>query len=122
MAKEKEVCNAHELLLTNFADIQKGQSRLYDLDREKADRLGSIEVSVARLEVSTEAGFTRLESQYVSYTETMSKEIEKLSALVMRMSNRKRWTPKAVIALVSSVFGSGGIGYAIGNKLLEAIK
>ena len=56
MAKEKEVCNAHELLLRNFTSIEEGQAKLYDLDREKADKLTVIEVSVARLEESANAG------------------------------------------------------------------
>lgn len=122
MLKEKEVCTAHELLLQNFASIQKGQSDLYALDREKAEKLGVIEVSVARLEVSTSAGFDRLEKQSELFYENTAKEIEKLSAIVAKAALRRRWTPRAVIALVSSIFGSGGIGYALAIKVIGGVK
>lgn len=122
MAKEKEVCNAHDLLLRNFSSIEAGQAKLYDLDREKADRLRVIEVTVGRLEESTDAGFKRLETAHNNSNAVLSKEIENLSRLVRSMTIQRRWTPKTVTILLTSVFSSGGLGYAIGIKILEVIK
>ena len=122
MAKEKEVCNAHELLLRNFTSIEEGQAKLYDLDREKADKLTVIEVSVARLEESANAGFKRLETAHNNSNAILSKEIENLSKLVRSMTAQRRWTPKTITVIISTVFGSGGLGYAVGIKILEALK
>jgi hypothetical protein len=122
MAKEKEVCNAHEVFLTMFSEIKASQSELYSLDREKADRLSDIRVSVSELESATKAGLLRIEERQTSYNEDVSKSIKDLSILVSKIQVRKRWTPKAIIAIVSSIFGSGGIGYAIAINIMGRIQ
>ncbi len=92
-----KTCDAHELLLTNLTEIKDGQKQLFDLDRSKAEQLSALEVTVA-------AGFARLEAQ-----------------LSKKLRDRTQWTPKAVIALVSSLFGSGGVGYAIAMFVIGRI-
>lgn len=86
-------CGAHDLLLSTVSNIEKGQSKLYDLDREKSDRLGEIKVSVARIETSQKAGFELIASeQKLQYAE--------LLAEIKKRPPQKHWGPGHTAAVI----------------------
>lgn len=97
---EKTVCDAHVLLLQTVERVQDGQEKLYNLDREKAAELSEIKTAMARMELSTEAGF-----------ETIAEQIESLRKMIIAQNSR-HWKPGHFVALAGSFFGAAGIVFA----------
>lgn len=108
----KTVCDAHDLLLQNLDGLKQGQKQLYDLDREKSDKMAEIKESVARLEESTKAGFTAVKEWQEAFEEKQGKRDAELNANMSKLimlSSRRKWSPKAIIALASAIIGPTGI-------------
>lgn len=108
----KTVCDAHDLLLQNLDGLKQGQKQLYDLDREKSDKMAEIKESVARLEESTKAGFTAVKEWQVAFEEKQGKRDAELNANMSKLimlSSRRKWTPKSIVALIGAIGGGGGI-------------
>lgn len=77
--------------------MQDGQAALYNLDREKAKELSTINTSMARMEATTNAGF-----------ESIAEQIESLKKMISAQ-NTRHWKPGHFVALAGSFFGSAGI-------------
>jgi hypothetical protein len=110
------ICDAHDLLLDNLNGLKAGQNQLYNLDREKTDKMSDIKLSVARLEESTKAGFSAVREWQEAFEEKQSKRDSELNAnmsKLLAMSSRRKWTPKMVIALLTAVIGPSGIAAVI---------
>lgn len=108
----KSVCDAHGLLMNNLEGLKKGQEQLYNLDREKASEMSEIKISVARLEESTKAGFSAVKEWQDTFEQTQKERDRELNANMSKLillSSRKKWTPRAKIALLSAVVGPTGI-------------
>ena len=101
-------CAAHEPLVQTISGVRDGVQQLYDLDREKTERLGRFEVSLARLEEKTTAGFSALEQWQEEFEWAQASRDERLDR-TLRAMQPKRWTPAQKVALVSAVLGPTGI-------------
>lgn len=112
MATATKVCAAHGSLESALDGVREGVRQLYDLDREKTERLGRFDVSLARLEEKTTAGFLRLEQWQEEFESAQAARDERLDR-TLRMMQPKRWSPGKIVALVSALAGSGGLGAVI---------
>jgi len=116
------ICDAHDLLLDNLNGLKAGQNQLYNLDREKTDKMAEIKLSVARLEESTKAGFASVKEWQESFEEKQSKRDSELNANMSKliaMSARRKWTTGKIIALVSSI---GVLGSGLGAIFIVFVK
>jgi hypothetical protein len=108
----KTVCDAHGILVDVLDGLKKGQIQLYDLDREKAREMSEIRESVARLETSTSAGFTAIETWQKAFEKKQSDRDAKIIESLSR-APRAKWTPKTIIGLVGAIVGPSGIAALI---------
>lgn len=97
MDGQKTLCDAHNILIENVRLVQESQEKLFNLDRGKASELSDIKIAVARLEMSTQAGF-----------DSVAEQLESLRKLIAAQ-NSKHWKPGHLVALAGSFFGSAGI-------------
>lgn len=118
----KSTCDAHDLLLQNLDGLKSGQNQLYNLDREKAEKMAEIKESVARLEESTKAGFSAVKEWQESFEEKQRNRDMELNANMSKliaMSSRRKWTAGKIIALVSSI---GVLGSGLGAIFIVFVK
>jgi flagellar motility protein MotE (MotC chaperone) len=108
MATATKVCAAHGSLESALDGVRDGVRQLYDLDREKTERLGKFDVSLARLEEKTTAGFQRLEQWQEEFESAQAARDERLDR-TLRLMQPKRWTPAQKVAMVSAILGPTGI-------------
>ena len=101
-------CAAHEPLIETITGVRESVRQLYDLDREKTERLGKFDVSLARLEEKTTAGFLRLEQWQEEFESAQAARDERLDR-TLRAMQPKRWTPAQKVAMVSAILGPTGI-------------
>jgi hypothetical protein len=101
-------CAAHEPLIETISGVRESVRQLYDLDREKTERLGKFDVSLARLEEKTTAGFLRLEQWQEEFESAQAARDERLDR-TLRLMQPKRWTPAQKVAMVSAILGPTGI-------------
>jgi hypothetical protein len=112
----KTECGAHSLLMQNLDGLRKGQEQLYNLDRGKAAEMSEIKISVARLEESTKAGFSSVKEWQDAFEEKQGRRDAELNANMSKLislSSRRKWTPRAKIALLSAVIGPSGLAAAV---------
>ena len=101
-------CAAHEPLMETINGVRESVRQLYNLDREKTERLGRFDVSLARLEEKTTAGFLRLEQWQEEFESAQASRDERLDR-TLRAMQPKRWTPAQRVAMVSAILGPTGI-------------
>lgn len=105
-------CGAHSLLIQNLESLKSGQEQLYNLDRGKASEMSEIKLSVVRLEESTKNGFSAIHEWQESFEKKQSERDATLQASmnkVLSMYASRRWSPKALIGLISAIVGPTGI-------------
>ena len=105
-------CEAHEGLVQNIDRVHKSIGQLYDLDREKTDKLSSVQVTLAEIKSQNTAGF----SQLAHWQEEFERQSASREARLERMINgtsKRRWTPQFIVGLVAAVLGPSGVAAII---------
>ena len=105
-------CEAHDGLVENINRVHKSIGQLYDLDREKTDKLSSVQVSLAKIEAQNASGFSQLTHWQEEFERQSASREARLERMINGMSKR-RWTPQFIVGLVAAVLGPSGVAAII---------
>lgn len=117
------VCAAHDVIVNELNIVKGDISDIYSLIRDVTESVAESRTELATLRVSTESGFRNIEKYQVDSNKTTKESLIRIeAALKPRLQTRRQWSAKAVISLVATILGSGGIGAVIISVLGKGIK
>jgi hypothetical protein len=103
-------CEAHTALENSINRIHTSIDELYKLDRSKAQDISSIQISMARIEEQTKAGFDHLSQWQEEFERQTAERDERLQrAIAIRNQPPKRIPLRTIVALVSAIVGPAGL-------------
>jgi hypothetical protein len=117
------VCAAHDVIVNELNLVKGDISDIYSLIRDVTESVAESRTELATLRVSTESGLRNIEKYQVDSNKTTKESLIRIeAALKPRLQIRRQWSAKAVISLVATILGSGGIGAVIISVIGKGIK
>ena len=114
----ENVCAAHSLLVENVNHLRGNQSEMYNLIRD-------LNETVNENNVQTKENFAQVKTWQISFESAQKKQNEETNIMlnkILTSMNRKKWTTGKIIALITSITGSGGLVYAVVMYILQGGK